>query len=99
MGGGPLNVGRMVMDPLGSLRAGGEALVNKAVDLATLPGQTAARNAIGQRYLMNPRDLAAYLEANPINVPPPVFPGMSAPNPLAFTPRAAGPSPRPRSSR
>jgi len=99
VGGGPLNVGRMFMDPLGSLRAGGEALINKGVDLATLPGQTAARNAIGQRYLMSPRELAAYLDANPVNVPPPVFPGMSAPNPFAFTPRAAGPSPRPRSSR
>ena len=99
VGGGPLNVGRMVMDPIGSLRAGGEALINKGVDLATLPGQTAARNAIGQRYLMSPRELAAYLEANPVNVPPPVFPGLSAPNPFAFTPRAPGPSPRPRSSR
>ena len=99
VGGGPLNVGRMFMDPLGSLRAGGEALINKGVDLATLPGQTAARDAIGKLYLNDPRQLAAYLDANPVNVPPPVFPGMSAPNPLAFTPRAAGPSPRPRSSR
>ena len=99
VGGGPLNVGRMFMDPLGSLRAGGEALINKGVDLATLPGQTAARNAIGKLYLDNPGQLAAYLDANPVNVPPPVFPGMRAPNPLAFTPRAAGPSPRPRSSR
>jgi len=84
VGGGPLNVGRMFMDPLGSLRAGGEALINKGVDLATLPGQTAARNAIGQRYLTSPQELAAYLEANPVNVPPPVFPGMSAPNPFSF---------------
>ena len=84
VGGGPLNVGRMVMDPIGSLRAGGEALINKGVDLATLPGQTAARNAIGQRYLMSPRELADYLAANPVNVPPPMFPGPRAPNPFSF---------------
>lgn len=103
VGGGPLNVGRMVMgtitNPIGALRSGGEFLINKGVDLATLPGQTAARNAIGQRYMMSPQDLADYLAANPVNVPPPVFPGMSAPNPFAFTPRAPGSSARPRSSR
>lgn len=103
VGGGLPNVGRMVMgtltNPIGALRSGGEFLINKGVDLATLPGQTAARNAIGQRYMMSPQDLAAYLEANPVNVPPPVFPGMGAPNPFAFTPPAAGSSLRPRSSR
>lgn len=103
VGGGLPNVGRMVMgtltNPIGALRSGGEFLINKGVDLATLPGQTAARNAIGQRYLTSPQELAAYLEANPVNVPPPVFPGMSAPNPFAFTPRAPGSSARPRSSR
>ena len=103
VGGGPLNVGRMVMgtltNPIGALRSGGEFLINKGVDLATLPGQTAARNAIGQRYLTSPQDLAAYLEANPVNMPPPVFPGMRAPNPFAFIPRAPGSSARPRSSR
>lgn len=94
VGGGLPNVGRMVMgtitNPVGALRSGGEFLINKGVDLATLPGQTAARNAIGQRYMMSPQDLASYLEANPVNVPPPMFPGPRAPNPfssLATPPR------------
>ena len=92
VGGGPLNLGRMVMNPVQSVKAGGEALINRAYSAATQPGQVAARDAIGKLYLNDARQLAAYLEANPINVPPPIFPGSRAPNPFAFTappPRAA----------
>ena len=92
VGGGPLNLGRMAMNPVQTIKAGGEALINRAYSAATQPGQAAARDAIGQRYMMSPQELADYLQANPINVPPPMFPGPRAPNPFAFTappPRAA----------
>jgi hypothetical protein len=97
------DVGTLVIDtitnPVGALKRGGASLINYGVDRATQPGQIAARDAIGQLYLNDPRELAAYLEANPVNLPPPAFPGPRAPNPFAFTPRAPGSSPRPRSSR
>ena len=93
VGGGPLNYGRTFMgavtNPIGTLRSGGEFLINKGIDAATQPGQVAARNAIGQRYMMSPQELADYLQANPINVPPPMFPGPRAPNP--FNSRVAPP--------
>lgn len=92
VGGGPLNLGRMAMNPVQTIKAGGEALINRAYSAATQPGQAAARDAIGQRYMMSPQALADYLEANPVNVKPPILPGLRAPNPFAFTappPRAA----------
>lgn len=96
------DVGTMVIDtltnPVGALKKGGASLINYGVDRLTQPGQIAARDAIGQLYLNDPRELAAFLEANPVNVPAPAFPGPRAPNPFAFTPRAPGSSPRPRAS-
>lgn len=94
------DVGTLIVDtltnPVGALKKGGASLINYGVDRVTQPGQIAARDAIGKLYLDDPRQLAAYLEANPINVPPPVLLGPRAPNPFAFTPRAPKSSPRPR---
>jgi hypothetical protein len=94
------DVGTLLMDtltnPVGALKKGGAAAINYGLDRVTQPGQIAARDAIGKLYLNDPRQLAAYLEANPMNVPAPMFPGPRAPNPFAFTPRAPGSSPRPR---
>jgi hypothetical protein len=97
VGGGPLNLGRMVMNPVQSVKAGGEALINRAYSAATQPGQAAARDAIGQNYLMSPQALADYLQANPINMPPPIFPGLRAPNP--FNSRVAPPIASPKTRR
>jgi hypothetical protein len=98
VGGGPLTVGQMVMNPVQAAKTGAEAVINRIYRSATQPGQTAARDAIGQNYLMSPQQLAAFLEANPVNVPAPVFPGPRAPNPFALTHRAPISAPRPRSS-
>jgi hypothetical protein len=98
VGGGPLNLGRMVTNPIQTLKAGGEELINRAYSAATQPGQVAARDAIGQRYLSSPQELADWLEANKANIRPPVFPRgnpLNAPNPFAFTP-AGGVSATPR---
>ena len=84
VGGGPLNLGRMMMNPGQTIKAGGEALINRLYSAATQPGQASARDAIGRNYMMSPRELADYLAANPVNVPPPVFPGPRAPNPFSF---------------
>jgi hypothetical protein len=96
------DIGAMVIEtltnPVGALKRGSASLINYGVDRLTQPGQIAARDAIGQLYLDDPRKLAAFLEANPVNVPAPVFPGPRAPNPFAFTPPAPISSPRPRSS-
>jgi hypothetical protein len=89
VGGGPLNLGRMVTNPLQTLKAGGEELINRAYSAATQPGQVAARDVIGQRYLNSPQELADWLEANQVNIKPPVFPRgnpLNAPNPFAFRP-------------
>jgi hypothetical protein len=97
------DIGAMVIEtltnPVGALKRGSASLINYGVDRLTQPGQIAARDAIGQLYLNDPRELAAFLEANPVNVPAPVFPGPRAPNPFALTPRAPISAPRPRSSR
>jgi hypothetical protein len=98
VGGGPLTVGQMVMNPVQAAKTGAEAVINRIYRSATQPGQTAARDAIGQNYLMSPQQLAALLEANPVNVPAPAFPGPRAPNPFALIPPAPISSPRPRSS-
>jgi hypothetical protein len=97
------DIGAMVIEtltnPVGALKRGSASLINYGVDRLTQPGQIAARDAIGQLYLDDPRKLAAFLEANPVNVPAPAFPGPRAPNPFALTPRAPISAPRPRSSR
>ena len=96
------DIGAMVIEtltnPVGALKRGSASLINYGVDRMTQPGQIAARDAIGQLYLDDPRKLAAFLEANPVNVPAPVFPGPRAPNPFALIPPAPISSPRPRSS-
>lgn len=98
----PMTPGTAMMSPISSLKTGGAKVIDWAVTktLQKLnPDAAAVRDEMGRLFMLSGKDLAAYLEANPINVPPPVFPGMSAPNPLAFTPPVAGPPPRPRSSR
>lgn len=96
--GAAVDWGTAVMDtltnPVGALKTGGASLINYGVDRMTQPGQIAARDAIGRLFLDDPKKLAAYLEANPVNVPPPVFPGPRAPNPFtgfAVPPRPSSP--------
>lgn len=86
------------MNPVGAVRGFLARSIDQAVDAAVGPGREAARNEMGRLLMMRPQELAAYLEANPVNVPAPVFPGPRAPNPFALIPPAPISSPRPRSS-
>jgi hypothetical protein len=92
------SAGEAVMNPVGAVRGFLARSIDQAVDAAVGPGREAARNEMGRLLMMRPQELAAYLEANPVNVPAPAFPGPRAPNPFAFIPPAPISSPRPRSS-
>jgi hypothetical protein len=93
------SAGEAVMNPVGAVRGLMARSIDQAVDAAVGPGREAARNEMGRLFMMSPQQLAALLEANPVNVPAPAFPGPRAPNPFALTPRAPISAPRPRSSR
>jgi hypothetical protein len=84
------------MNPLGAARSFVARNIDRGIDAAVGPGREAARNEMGRLFMMSGPELAAYLQANPLNAPPPMSVGPRAPNPFAFTPRAPGLSPRPR---
>ena len=76
--------GRALMNPIGTARDLGAQAIDFGVRMAQ-SGQVPARDALGRAYTMSPRELADYLAANPITVPPPVIPRPNAPNPFRFT--------------
>lgn len=78
------SIGRALMNPLGTARDLGAQAIDFGVRMAQT-GQVPARDALGRAYTMSPRELADYLAANPINLPPPVIPRPNAPNPFRFT--------------
>ncbi|MCA6301212.1 MAG: hypothetical protein IM629_04545, partial [Phenylobacterium sp.] len=88
LGGQPQGIGQMLMSPLTTARNLGAQAIDTGIAAMTQPGQVAARDILGQRYMMSPAELADFLEANRINIPPPMFPreGMRAPNPFRFAP-------------
>jgi hypothetical protein len=90
------SAGEAVMNPVGAVRGFMARSIDQAVDAAVGPGREAARNEMGRLFMMSPQQLAAYLEANPVNLPPPMFPGPRAPNPFSFrsAPSTASPSTR-----
>jgi hypothetical protein len=95
LGGPAPTFGRMVMSPIESARNLAAQGIDAGVAALTQPGQVAARDVLGQRYMMSPQELADFLEANQITVPPPMFPGVRSPNPFRPAPPIA-PAPRPR---
>lgn len=80
-------IGQMVMSPFNSARNMAAQGIDAGIARLTQPGQVQARDALGRSYMMSPQELADYLEANQVNIPPPMFPrqGLRAPNPFAFT--------------
>ena len=95
LGGPAPTFGRMVMSPIESARNLAAQGIDAGVAALTQPGQVAARDVLGQRYMMSPQELADFLEANQITIPPPMFPGVRSPNPFRPAPPIA-PAPRPR---
>ncbi len=95
LGGPAPTFGRMVMSPIESARNLAAQGIDAGVAALTQPGQVAARDVLGQRYMMSPQELADFLEANQITIPPPAFPGVRSPNPFRPAPPIA-PAPRPR---
>ena len=83
------------MSPIESARNLAAQGIDAGVAALTQPGQVAARDVLGQRYMMSPQELADFLEANQITIPPPMFPGVRSPNPFRPAPPIA-PAPRPR---
>jgi hypothetical protein len=94
LGGPAPTLGQMAMSPIETTRR----LTAQGIDYGISkfwPDQFAARDVLGERLLMPGPNLADYLEANPITVPPPMFPGVRSPNPFRPAPPIA-PAPRPR---
>lgn len=91
----PMSPGTALMNPISSLKTAGAKGIDWAVTktLQKLnPDAAAVRDEMGRLFMLSGQDLADYLAANPVNVPPPVFPGPRAPNPfssLATPPRAS----------
>jgi hypothetical protein len=94
LGGPAPTFGQMLMSPIETTRK----LTAQGIDYGISkfwPDQFASRDVLGERLLMPGPNLADYLEANPITVPPPMFPGVRSPNPFRPAPPIA-PAPRPR---
>jgi hypothetical protein len=90
------SLGQMFMSPISSARDLAAQGIDYGIARMTQPGQVQARDILGQRLTMSPQELADYLEANQVNIAPPIFPRRNAPNPFAFTPPAPTPSRQPR---
>ena len=95
LGGPAPTLGQQILSPITTARNLAAQGIDAGIASFTQPGQVAARDVLGQRYMMSPQELADFLEANQITVPPPAFPGVRAPNPFRPAPPIA-PAPRPR---
>jgi hypothetical protein len=95
LGGPAPTIGQQILSPVTTARNLAAQGIDAGVAALTQPGQVAARDVLGQRYMMSPQELADFLEANQITIPPPAFPGVRSPNPFRPAPPIA-PAPRPR---
>jgi len=96
LGGPAPTIGQQILSPITTARNFAAQGIDAGIAAVTQPGQVAARDVLGQRYMMSPQELADYLEANQITVPPPLFPSVRSPNPFRPAPTIAPPlRPRP----